>query len=364
MPRPTIAAPARAGFSAERLGLASGLLARWAASGEVPAAALCVGGRGAVVEPRPSGIASADSLFLVASLTKPIVACAAALLVERGELVLDDPVERFLPEFTGEGRDEVRLRHLLTHTSGLPDQLPENESLRAAHQPLSAFVAGACRTPLLFRPGARVRYQSMGFALLGAIIENVAGVPLPEFLRREFFEPLGMADTALGAPADRLGRLVPSVLEPGKPEADWDWNSAYWRGLGAPWGGLVTTPLDLARFSLAMLGDGALGRTRILSPASVRAMTTNALIGFPELPEADRRCRPWGLGWRLRWPGRSENFGDLLGPNAYGHWGATGTVWWIDPDADAFAVILTNAPGGDDGRHLARASAAVAAALT
>src|SRR5262249_25027519 len=103
--------------------------------------------------------------------------------------------------------------------------------------------------------------------------------------------------------------------------------------------------------------------TRVLSQASVRAMTRNQLDYFPALPEEDRRCRSWGLGWRLGWPGRSDNYGDLVGPRVFGHWGATGTVLWMDPDTDAFFVLLTNQPQGDEGRYLARASNAFAACL-
>lgn len=362
MPGLSIVNPSRVGISAQRLARATDLLDQWADSGEVPVSCLCVGRRGGVSAPWMRNAAD-DALFVAASLTKPVVAITAMQLIERGRLGLDDRVVEYLPEFSGDGKDEVRLRHLMTHTSGLPDQLPENEALRSAHAPLSAFLAGACATPLLFRPGTRVRYQSMGFVLLGEIVARVAATPLPELLRREVFDPLGMADTALGAPESWLGRIVPCRLEGDRPATDWDWNSAYWRSLGAPWGGLITTGLDLARLSLAFLGDGALGRYRILSPASVRAMTSNQLVGFPELAEEDRRCRPWGLGWRLAWPGRSANFGDLLGPRSYGHWGATGTLHWIDPEADAFLVLLTNRPGGDDGRHLARVSSCVAAAL-
>jgi CubicO group peptidase (beta-lactamase class C family) len=92
-------------------------------------------------------------------------------------------------------------------------------------------------------------------------------------------------------------------------------------------------------------------------------MTTNQLAGFPLLPEEERRCRPWGLGWRLRWPGESAHLGDLIGPNACGHWGATGCLFWIDPDADAFAILCTSRQQHPDGRYMARISNAVASAL-
>ena len=133
------------------------------------------------------------------------------------------------------------------------------------------------------------------------------------------------------------------VRQPKEMEgSDWGWMSPYWLALGAPWGGLVTTPADLARFCLMTLNGGALGSVRLLSSATIRTMTSNQFLAMPQIPEEDRRCKPWGLGWRLNWPGHSSNFGDLLGPRSFGHWGATGTLCWIDPDAEAFAESVAN----------------------
>jgi CubicO group peptidase (beta-lactamase class C family) len=351
------------GLDRERLTRAQDLLAEWVASGLMPAAALCVGRDGAMAEPRVFG-APPDSLFLVASLTKPVTAAAVMMLVERGTLVLDDRVADYIPEFAHNGKADVRLRHLLTHTSGLPDMLPENVALRAAHAPLDAFVAGTCRQPLSFPSGTRVRYQSMGFAVLAEVVRRVTGLTLAAFLERELFAPLGMGDSYLGVGPDHAGRIAPLVLEAEQAGTDWGWNSSYWRRLGAPWGGLITKPGDYARFAQLMLDEGRSGDRRVLAAATVRAMTTNQLEGMPLVPEDDRRCRPWGLGWRLHWPAQSAHFGDLLGPRAFGHWGATGTLCWIDPDARAYCVVFTTLPAGDDGRHLARVSNAVAAALS
>jgi CubicO group peptidase (beta-lactamase class C family) len=152
-------------------------------------------------------------------------------------------------------------------------------------------------------------------------------------------------------------------LEKEQQGTNWNWNSPYWLGLGAPWGGMITSPADFARFCQMMLNGGKLGDVRVLSSATVRTMTGNQLMAMPQVPEEERRCRPWGLGWKLQWPGHSANFGDLLGPRTYGHWGATGTLCWIDPDAEAYCILFTTQPQGDEGRFLARLSNAVAAAL-
>jgi CubicO group peptidase (beta-lactamase class C family) len=362
--------PETLGFDSVRLARVRDLLRRWTDSDTLPAAALCVGRRGSAIEPlflgrqrlRDETPLRPDAVFLVASITKPLVVTAAMVLVERGELGLDDPVAEFLPEFTGHDKGEVRLRHLMTHTSGLPDMLPNNAALRAAHSPMSRFVEETCRHPLLFPPGTRVRYQSMGTLLLAEIVGRVSGQPIARFLEREIFQPLGMSDTSLGLRPATRDRLAELRVPPEQEGTDWNWNSDYWLSFGAPWGGLITTPMDLARFALVWLGEGTWRGIRLLSPAAVRAMTRNQLNELPLVPEEDRRCQPWGLGWRLGWPGKSAHFGDLVGPRTYGHWGATGTALWIDPDADAFCVILTTTPQEGEGRYLARVSNAVAAA--
>jgi CubicO group peptidase (beta-lactamase class C family) len=368
----TPAAPAEAGFAPDRLQRAYDLLEHWAQTDQVPAAALCVGRRGQLVAPRFFGRQRPepgapplrkDALFLLASPTKPVTATAVLMLVERGELALEDKVAAYVPKFAQNGKADVQIRHLLTHTSGLPDLPPNNAELRAAHKPLAAFIDAICALPLMFPPGTRVSYQSTGIAMLGEIVHQVTGRTLRDFLRREVFDPLGMTDTSLGWQPEKKDRLAAVRISPEQARTDWHWNTPYWLGFGAPWGGLISTPADFARFCQMMLNGGTLGGVRILSPAAVRAMTTNQLAGMPLVPEEERRCRPWGLGWKLHWPAHSANFGDLLGPRAYGHWGATGTVCWIDPDAEAFCVLFTTQPQEEEGRFLARICNIVAAAL-
>jgi CubicO group peptidase (beta-lactamase class C family) len=245
---------------------------------------------------------------------------------------------------------------LLTHTSGLPDMLPNNAALRTRHASPVAFFREVCGTPLLFAPGAEVRYQCMGFLVLDRIIEKLSGKPLPDFLRDEFFEPLGMTRTWLGADKAGLTNHASIRISEEARQTDWHWNSAYWLGFGAAWGGLITTASDYARFLAMMLGGGTWRGVRVLSPASVAAATRNQLPSIHGLGETWVSRYPWGLGWRLAWPGRSTFFGDLLSPSSFGHWGSTGTLAWVDPERDACAVILTSLPQDPHGRFLALAS--------
>lgn len=371
------ATPAEAGISDDRWETACRLLGSFCNDGTISSAAL-IAGRGAlVVEPQLFGKQTLngedplrdDAMFLVASITKPIVASAALLLVERGLLTLSDKVIDYIPEFGKKGKNAVRVRHLLTHTSGLPDMLPDNVDLRKNHAPLTAFVQGTCEVELDFPAGRGVRYQSMGLAILGEIIQRISGVSCADFVRKGIFEPLGMVDSWVGLPDaafDGESPVVDRVSELLVPDEmigqDWNWNSRYWRQLGAPWGGLITTPTDLARFCRMMLGSPPNG-AQILSPATIRAATRNQLEVMADVPEVDRRTRPWGLGWRLNWPAHSANFGDFMGSRTYGHWGATGTVLWIDPEQNSFAVLLTTKPQEPHGTWLARVSNAVTASF-
>lgn len=378
----TTAKPHELGLDCDRFDCAMGLIQAWCDEGQLPSAGVVVVRGGKTTEPRLFGRQRStpdsppirdDAIFLIASITKPVVATGALLLIERGLISLDDRVEEYVPQFGREGKHAVTIRHLLTHTSGLPDMLPNNLELRAANAPLSEFVAGACGCRLDFLPGRGVQYQSMGFAMLGEIIHVVSGQTCAQFLRDEIFEPLGMHDTALGAAADwlqgpqsQVDRIadvrLPDEMS-GETARHWNWNSSYWRQLGVPWGGLLTTPADLARFGQMMLGRGRFGNEQVVSRSAMLAATRNQLEPMREVPADDRRTRPWGLGWRLNWAAHSANFGDLLGPRTYGHWGATGTLMWIDPDLDACVILLTTRPQEPRGTYLARASNAIAAAI-
>ena len=316
---------ARKSDFATRFEEASRLMRAQTDSGDVAAAVLHVRQAGQELS-RAFGVARADLPFLIASSTKPMTASAVLWLRDRRELTLSDAVTKFLPEFRGGDRGAVTIRHLLTHTSGLPDMLPENTELRRQHAPLSEFVARTCRTPLLFPPGEKVSYQSMGILLAAAIVEKVSGEPMPGFMARTMFNPLGMRQTSFGLG----GRLIADTAQCQVPEAersDWDWNSPYWRNLASPWGGAHATARDLGTFleAFASTGGHVLPKT---TAREMRAIQTGTL-------------RPrFGLGWQ-REPGA---FGPTCSAETFGHFGSTGTLIWHDPAAATTCVVLTTRP--------------------
>src|SRR5260221_5032804 len=141
-------------------------------------------------------------MFLLGSVLKPINVTAVMTLFDQGKFQLDDRVKKFLPGFTGDGRDAVTIRHLLTHVSGLPDQLANNNELRKRHAPLTEFAAHTIRTPLAFAPGTRYRYSSMGIMLAARVAELISGTDILTLVDRAVFQPLDMKHSAHG-----LGRF-------------------------------------------------------------------------------------------------------------------------------------------------------------
>jgi CubicO group peptidase (beta-lactamase class C family) len=314
------------------------------ASGRVGAAALLVARGGVVVIERGFGRISAspdsppcraDSVFIVASITKPVTATAVMKLVEQGRVRLDERVRKYLPEFRGGERGQVTIRHLLTHTSGLPDMLPENTALRLRQAPLREFVAGAVKVPLLFTPGTRVSYQSMGILLAAEIAGRVSGRTLDDYLRQQVFDPLEMNRTSMNLGRNRLEETVQCILPGGGDSAGTggssNWNSPYWRNLGAPWGGMHSTVGDVFRLLQAMLENGR----GVLKPELARAMVTNQTAGLNE---------PWGLGWKIN----GDIFFEGSPPGIFGHHGATGTMCFADPSRKLIFVMFTNRPWRQD----------------
>src|SRR5262245_59582685 len=368
------AKPEEIGLDPRRLQVAYDLLEKWTTgpNAPVPGGAILVGRSGKTVTPRFFGRQGPepdaepirkDSMFYLASVTKPVIYMAGMLLVERGLLNLSDKVTRYVPEFTGGGKEHAQVLHLFTHTSGLPDEPPNNADLRKKREPFKKFVEDAIKAELVFKPGTKFSYSSSGTILTAEIIQRLSGKSIREFVQKEIIEPLGLKSTGLGAQGFAPERLVRTTVPDYQKDKNADWNSTYWREFGSPAGGMFSTPEDYAVICALMLAGGKLGNVRLLSPATVRMMTSNRMDDLPDLPEPVRRTQPWGLGWRLNHTGTPDSWGDLLDRRVFGHTGSAGNVVWMDPQTQGFCIILTNYLRARAPWRLVHLSNAIAAAF-
>lgn len=372
MDRFEISSIAAAGLNSERWQTALNLAERFVRENEFSALSIQVAHDGIATPPVFLGVETPreQPLFLVASLTKPVLAMGVLSLVERGELSLTDRAANILPEFRKNGKHQITIHHLLSHCSGLPDQLPNNLELRQQQASLDEFYQQVCNLELDYSPGTSSRYQSMGYLVLDRIIEKIAGIPTRECLQSLFFEPLGMQDTYLGINASHKDakRLFERVVKIDASEAPGCfpeiWNTVYWLGLGAPWGGMISTPTDLLRFCTMMTSYGRMNGKQYFHSSTIWASVANQSDHFPGIAEADRKHRPWGLGWRQNWLGHRQVFCELDDKEVVGHWGATGCLMWIDLRTRRSVVICTSRPLDKHPSQMIRLSNAIAAAFT
>lgn len=277
-----------------------------------------------------------DTIFDMASITKPVAtATSAMLLVQDGRLNLAAPVKEYLPDFTGQGRDEVRVWHLMTHSGGLiPDnaladyQLGQDEAWRRL-----------MKMDIKSAPGTKFVYSDVGFQLLGKVVEAISGESLGDFSQKRVFAPLGMVSSGYTPASELRSRIAPTETRDGKMLRGevHDPRAALLGGV-AGHAGLFSTLDDIALYAQMMLRNGRLpnGAT-YLRPEIVWSMTRPYRIEVrPDFGPISRT-----RGWDLRSP-YSYNGGRMLSPNSFGHGGFTGTVLWIDPDKNLFYVFLSN----------------------
>jgi len=330
-------APSAVGMSAARLANIDRVIERGIHAGGYPGAAVVVGRKGAAVWEKGFGrlawagdagsVVPERTIYDLASLTKVVgTTTAVMILFDEGKLHLDDRVVQYIPEFGGGAKDNVTIRMLLEHRSGLP---AGRDLWRMASTPEEARAA-VISTPLFAPPGQYVEYSDLGADMLGFVVEAVSGEKLDQFLQTRVFGPLGMSDTRFRPDGSLRGRIAPTELNPprGYPlRGEVHDENAYALGGVAGHAGLFSTASDLAVFAQMLLNGGSYNGTRIVADSTVKLFTRRA---------ASTRA----MGWDTC--GGKGSCGTYLSPTAYGHTGFTGTSLWIDPEREMFVVLLTN----------------------
>ena len=331
------------------------------ADGLIPGAVCIIGHNGRVVHRKAFGSRSlepqrepmtADTIFDLASLTKSIATATSVMqLVEQGKVRLNDPVSKYVPEFAKNGKTDVTVRELLTHYSGLREDLDLKERWRGQAEGWRR----AEDEKLVAPPGAMFRYSDINYIMLGEIVERVSGMPLDQYAEANIFQPLNMTTTRFLPPPGWRPRIAPTEYDEDHVMLRGVVHDPTARRMGGVAGhaGLFSTADDLAIFAQNMLS-----RTRILSPLTIEKMTT------PQQPPWATTLR--GLGWDIDSP-FSSNRGELLPVGSFGHTGFTGTSLWIDPYTQTYIILLTNAVHPHLGKSVvslrSRVATAVAAAV-
>ena len=332
--------PEKVGMSAERLEMAFKVVEDAVANGAFPGAVALVVRNGTIVGHRAFGhsmltpqtrMMQTDTIFDVASMTKPIVtATSIMILLERGKLRLDDKVTVFIPEFGTNGKEGITVRKLLTHTSGLPPWIPFYKEC-SSHE---CVITAICDIDLEYEPGTKYAYSDLGYITLGEIVRRVSGEELSTFAEENIFKPLGMLNTTFNPSKEMRERCAATE------QCEWrgrvlvgevhDENSFAMGGVSGH-AGLFSTAYDMAIFAQMMLNGGEYNNIRILSPLTVKAMTKNQI---PELGEESL-----GLFTKSK---EYSSGGDLISMDSYGHAGFAGISMQIDPDKGLTLILLTN----------------------
>ena len=355
-------ADAKRPVAATRLGAVDAIIQQAIHERQIPGAVLVVGHNGQVIyrraygdralEPRRETM-TLDTIFDLASLTKVIATTTAVMqLVEQGKVRLNDPVAKYLPEFSQNGKEDITVRQLLTHYSGLDPDL----DLRTAWEGKETAYRMAFAERPEDAPGSKFSYSDVDFIVLGALVERVSGEGLDEYAARHIFARLKMMHTRFVPPVAWRAKIAPTQYDENEHMLRGVVHDPTARRMGGVAGqaGLFSTGDDLAKFAQALLNGGG----GILSAQSVEKMTR------PEQPPSAPVLR--GFGWDIDSP-FSSNRGDLLPVGGYGHTGFTGTSMWIDPTTETYIILLTNAvhPRGKGNAIALRSkvATAVAAAL-
>ncbi|CAN5720248.1 serine hydrolase domain-containing protein [soil metagenome] len=302
-----------------------------------------------------------ESIFFLASVTKPIVATAVMRLVDAGAVDLDAPVQSYVPAFKGEGKSRVSVRHVLSHTAGIADLDPD--LLRRQRPSAPRMLGLVCTSDLRFEPGTRYEYCSASFFLLAEILARATGLPFPAALRRLVLDPVGMTDISFD-PRYARSRIVTVEGVPLRNFIVRELTLRFLARATLPGGGTFGTAADLLAFGRALLRSFG-SRDGLLSDDAVTEMTTEQTAGIVEIgPDGARRDPKYALGWGKPRPDGTlpsvvptvavdpEGDGPIpwvpASARAFTHGGATGTRIWVDPERDLVFVFLTNLWGASD----------------
>lgn len=356
------AKPEEVGLSSERLQRISQTIQRRIDAGQLAGAVTAVARKGKVAHVSAQGVMDLGSrqpmtqttMFRIASMTKPVVGVAIMMMVEEGRLRLNDPVSRFIPEFSrmkvGSERvaaqRDITVKDLLTHVSGLGSGPVGDADImkvsRKDGEKLSDYIPRLGTTALEFQPGSRWTYSpGAGFETLGRIVEIASGMPLDQFFRRRIFDPLGMKDIAFW-PSDAQWPLVATVYrrsENGLTKLampnDTMSRNVYFRGSG----GLYSTAQDYIPLGVMLANGGELNGTRLLSRKSVEMMTAAHVPDtLPGRPAGE------GYGLSVRVVTNHALRGTLLSDGTYGWSGAQGTHFFVDPKEQLVGVLMVQTP--------------------
>jgi beta-lactamase class C len=306
-------------------------------------------------EARPGVPITSETLFPLASVTKPVTAATFMTLVDEGAISLDEPVGRHLPEFRSGPpagaeavdptlerlRPTIGARQLLCHVSGLPEDLGPRETLYRDGATIERVIEQMCRLPLQSTPGDQLRYSNAGYGVIARLAAHISKRSIWQIAEDRVLEPLGIQDI-MADPRGLALHRVAHLSDTSHPGTEIEtYNSAYWRGLALPWGGLFGTPRDAVRFAAAFLPSGA----RVVSQAATLLMTTDQTMGVPGGVESAKvHWSPgrWGLGWEVKGEKRRHWTGDYTSNRTFCHFGHAGTLLWGDPDRDLALAVFAN----------------------
>ena len=330
--------PAPSASDQVRFGMVDKIVEDAIANGNAPGGVLLVGHNGVFVHRRAYGQLSSagkpeamtpDTIFDLGALTEVVATTTCIMRLEQlGQIKLNDPVAKYIPDFAQGGKEEITIRMLLTHYSGLPADLDLKESWNGTEEGYNRVNAAK----LVNAPGSTFLYSDIGFVVLGELVQKVSGMPLDQYAQTYVFGPLGMTNTRFNPPPAWQSRIAPTQRDEHSGitlrGTVHDPTARQMNGVAGN-AGVFSTADDLAKFAQAMLNHGA----PILSPIVFEKMTT------PQQPANMPSVR--GLGWDIDSP-FSSNRGELLPVGSFGHTGFTGTSLWIDPTTNTYIILLTN----------------------